>query len=259
MQGTRSALEREHEAAEASLGLPLYLQVASTLRTAIARGLYPAGSRLPTEDELCSHFSVSRYTIREALRRLRSDGTITSRHGSRPVVAARPDGERRAEYVDNLGKDFFDYMIATRLEISRMERTGISSATAQELGLIEGEEWLHVEGFRSHVEQGHITCWHEYLIHDRFAEVGRLLARHVGPLVPLLEDLCGEAIVTISRSASAIATPPIQAEAFATAPGSPALAVTTLCKTANGLTAMVNRSIHPRGAINYIIHRPSNP
>ena len=68
-------------------GLPLYLQVASTLRTAILRGVYPVGSRVPTEDELCRHFKVSRHTIREALRQLRNDGLITSTPGSRPVVA----------------------------------------------------------------------------------------------------------------------------------------------------------------------------
>lgn len=48
-----------------------YLQVARTLRKEIVDGVYPVGSQLPTEHELCQRFSVSRYTVREALRRLR--------------------------------------------------------------------------------------------------------------------------------------------------------------------------------------------
>ena len=51
---------------------PLYLQVVRALKDEIVSGVYPVGSQLPTEEELCERFSVSRYTVREALRRLRA-------------------------------------------------------------------------------------------------------------------------------------------------------------------------------------------
>ena len=53
-----------------------YLQVARTLRKEIVDGVYPVGSQLPTEHELCERFAVSRYTVREALRRLRDDNLV---------------------------------------------------------------------------------------------------------------------------------------------------------------------------------------
>src|ERR1700761_8216561 len=56
-----------------------YLQVARALRKEIVDGVYPVGSQLPTEHQLCERFSVSRYTIREALRRLRDDNLVASR------------------------------------------------------------------------------------------------------------------------------------------------------------------------------------
>ena len=56
-----------------------YIQVARTLRKEIVDGVYPVGSQLPTEHELCERFSVSRYTVREALRRLREDNLVASR------------------------------------------------------------------------------------------------------------------------------------------------------------------------------------
>jgi len=47
----------------------------------IARGDYKAGDRLPTEKELTEMFSVSRVTIREAIKRLNSLGMVTIRQG----------------------------------------------------------------------------------------------------------------------------------------------------------------------------------
>ena len=65
---------------------PLYLQVASALKDDIVSGAYPVGSLLPTEDALCERFSVSRYTVRGALRLLRDDGLVSSRQGAGTVV-----------------------------------------------------------------------------------------------------------------------------------------------------------------------------
>ena len=69
-----------------------YLQVARTLRKEIVDGVYPVGSQLPTEHELCERFSVSRYTVREALRRLRDDNLVASRPRTGTLVV--PAGRR---------------------------------------------------------------------------------------------------------------------------------------------------------------------
>src|SRR5262249_59709164 len=67
---------------------PLYLQVVRALKDEIVSGVYPIGSQLPTEEELCERFSVSRYTVREALRRLRAGSPVSSRPGAGPPVGA---------------------------------------------------------------------------------------------------------------------------------------------------------------------------
>ena len=43
-----------------TISTPLFQQLAETLRAAIDAGEYPPGSRLPTENELCERYSVSR-------------------------------------------------------------------------------------------------------------------------------------------------------------------------------------------------------
>lgn len=73
---------------------PLYLRIAEGLARKIAFGVYPVGSQLPTEAELCATHEVSRSTAREAMRCLVDRGMISRRvrHGSR-VISAAPIGD----------------------------------------------------------------------------------------------------------------------------------------------------------------------
>lgn len=56
--------------------------IAELLQQNILSGHYLPGDRLPSEAELCAHFSVSRPTLREALGRLSALGLIRSRRGA---------------------------------------------------------------------------------------------------------------------------------------------------------------------------------
>jgi GntR family transcriptional repressor for pyruvate dehydrogenase complex len=60
--------------------------ISRELLNMIETGKFPPGSKLPTEMELTSHFSVSRAPIREALSMLRAAGVITSRQGGGSYV-----------------------------------------------------------------------------------------------------------------------------------------------------------------------------
>lgn len=67
--------------------IPLSLEVAQQLRTAILDGSFPADSELPTESELAASFGVGRSTVREALRVLQSTGLVS---GADTISTARP-------------------------------------------------------------------------------------------------------------------------------------------------------------------------
>ena len=68
---------------------PLYRRVVQTLKQEIVSGVYPVDSQLPTEGVLQERFSVSRHTIREALRELREAGLVASRQGFGTTVLGR--------------------------------------------------------------------------------------------------------------------------------------------------------------------------
>lgn len=61
-------------------------QVAQQLRELIDAGKMRPGDSLPSERELCEHFSVSRTVIREAVKTLTAKGLVTSVPGSGLIV-----------------------------------------------------------------------------------------------------------------------------------------------------------------------------
>jgi GntR family transcriptional repressor for pyruvate dehydrogenase complex len=68
----------------------LYQRVAESIATAIAKGRYAPGSRLPAERDLAEEFAVSRPTIREAMIALEIRGLVGARKGSGIYVTATP-------------------------------------------------------------------------------------------------------------------------------------------------------------------------
>jgi GntR family transcriptional regulator len=65
---------------------PLYHQIAETLREQIESGQLKRGSQLPTELELRDAFGASRNTIRDAIKRLTSQGLVETRQGQGTYV-----------------------------------------------------------------------------------------------------------------------------------------------------------------------------
>lgn len=68
------------------LGDQLYGQ----LLEQIVSGALKEGDKLPSENQICLAFQVSRPTVREALMRLHADGLVITRHGSGTYVQRRP-------------------------------------------------------------------------------------------------------------------------------------------------------------------------
>jgi GntR family transcriptional regulator len=70
---------------------PLYQQIAEDLRKQIEDGTLAPGSQLPTEIELHKKYDASRNTIRDAVKRLSSQGLIETKPGRGTFVTTRPD------------------------------------------------------------------------------------------------------------------------------------------------------------------------
>ncbi len=69
--------------------VPLYEQIKQNIRNQIRSGEYMAGNRLPTEEEFCAHYNVSKITVKRALNDLAQAGIIERRQGSGSIVAPK--------------------------------------------------------------------------------------------------------------------------------------------------------------------------
>src|SRR5215831_15873540 len=64
-----------------SSATPLYAQVEAVLASDIAGGTLPAGTQLPTENDLIERFGVSRPTVRRAVQNLVGRGLVEIHRG----------------------------------------------------------------------------------------------------------------------------------------------------------------------------------
>ena len=110
--------------------------------------MYPVGSQLPTEHELCERFAVSRYTIREALRRLREDNLVASRPAHGHPRGAAADDEFLAQDVMSIN-DLLAFATGRTVR-DRVQRDGDSRRRPRRADrpATSATEWLAVRGFR---------------------------------------------------------------------------------------------------------------
>ena len=66
--------------------VPLYIQLAAELEEAIYNKEYNDGEKLPSENQLCKQYSVSRITVRQALSKLEQKNLVYSVHGKGTFV-----------------------------------------------------------------------------------------------------------------------------------------------------------------------------
>ncbi|MGC3987382.1 MAG: GntR family transcriptional regulator [Pseudorhodoferax sp.] len=229
----------------AESGEPLWRQVVQSLRTDILKGVFRVGAQLPTEGELSERFAVSRHTVREALRQLRTDGLVSSRRGSgttvMPAQPSTPFNVHRVASIDEL----IAYASESRYVI---ERTDVVSAdaTAGSLGLPEAGRWLRLDGIRLPGDGGEVPiCWTTVFVAEDFMGVERLLNSQRGPIWRLIEDIYGERLVEVDQMLRVQALSPELAAKLQVEAGSSAVEVRRTYRNTRGQVAEVSVNLYP--------------
>jgi GntR family transcriptional regulator len=241
---TEAKSRRRPKSRAAKPELPLYLQLLETLKDEILKGVYAVGTQLPTEEELCARFRVSRYTVREALRRLRDDRLVSSRQGAGTTVLRPADSSSYVHEVTSIS-DLAAFATGVRYRVGSQDLLTSDRALAQRLGAKAGQQWLLLRGFRFGPDSELPICWTEVFVNADYAGVGRLVGRHTGPIFELIEDLYAERIGEVHQELKTRAVPPEVAPGLKVAPGATAIEVQRTYRLTSGKIAQVAFNLHP--------------
>ena len=122
--------------------MALYEQVKDHISRKIQEGIWRAGDRLPSENELVTQFGISRMTVNRALRELVEQGRIVRVAGVGSFVAeAKPQSTllQIANLASEIRQRGHDY----RCDLLAVERTSATLEVAAALDLRTGESVFH--------------------------------------------------------------------------------------------------------------------
>ncbi|MDA8063207.1 MAG: GntR family transcriptional regulator [Actinomycetota bacterium] len=132
-------------AADRSIPLPLWAQVAEDLKRRLAEGGFE--EHFPTDDQLCAYYGVSRHTAREAVRQLSAEGLVRRQRG-RPTSVSRPVVEQSIHSIYSLASTVRGQGLVERSEILTTDRRPVTPEAAAQLRVDEGDEVVYVERLR---------------------------------------------------------------------------------------------------------------
>ncbi len=212
---------------------PLYAQIMHILEQEIRLGRLQAGDRLPTQQKLAQHFSVSLAPVKQALRELEERGIVSTRQGRGTfVMDATPLSE---ELIDANRIPCFSTEMRNAghkpssivLLIEEIEARAVPRA-AQELEVAPDTRLVHVERVRL-ADNKPLSLQNTYLPSSK---VGGLLSRGLGPedaLQGILEEEFGVVMVAGKQTISATSANQHDARQLGVRVGSPLLLVERTC------------------------------
>jgi DNA-binding GntR family transcriptional regulator len=230
---------------------PRYQRVADDLTKRIASGKYPVGGYLPTEMELCRQYSISRHTVREALRQLRDAGLISRRRRVGTEVVARMPKASYTQPTNSIG-DLLQYAEETQLSILETRRIACDAALAELLECREGAKWLQVNSLRAVPGDGRPVCMTTAYIDLKLPDIEKHLAENTGPISAMLERVYGIRIARIEQSIQAVRLGKRQAKLLRALDGSPALRAIRRYYDHNGRLIELSNAVHPGERFTYV-------
>ncbi len=118
---------------------PLYQQLMLRLKNDIRAGIYPAGGRIPSEQQLCDTYNVSRVTVRKAILDLVQEGLLVRKQGKGTFVAVQRL-QRDLRHITSFSEACAQRGQKAETRFISAQLTDASSEEAQLLGLTDGEQ-----------------------------------------------------------------------------------------------------------------------
>jgi GntR family transcriptional regulator len=235
------------DAAQTPGGRPAtrYSTVARLLTEEIEAGQYKVGEKIPTEAELQQRFDVSRHTVREALRDLKSQGLILARAGVGTVVRARAPRTRFMQGIGGL-QELIQFVDATRMRVLRKRRLIADQALTERLTMMKtGQQWHEASVLRFLPNESTPVASMNIYVRPEHSDVLDFIDTAGLPVFSLIERRHGVRISEVSQQIVAVLVERDAAHQLNTRVDSPALEITRQYTDAQDRLVMAAIALHP--------------
>jgi DNA-binding GntR family transcriptional regulator len=247
MQRGPGLAERTIVPVSAAAKKPRYIALADQLRARILDGQFAEPEVFPTESELCETHGVSRFTVREALRRLQTEGLIARRRGSGTVIqpaAARAGALHQP--LSNVG-EILQYARDTRIQFEHVGETRISRQRCEQIGVDPQGIWLR-QG------EGQPIAVTEAYLHADLAEAARKIDVSRPTIFQQVEELSGTSVARVTQDIQAVAASAEVAAQLGVPRRSPCLRIMRCYLDERGRIFEISVSHHPGDRFAYAMH-----
>lgn len=246
-------IDDEATADEAVRARPRYLQLADVLREDIRAGRLTVGKQFPTESELTREHGLSRYTVREALRRLEGEGLISRKRGSGTMI--RPAGEwggRLSQPLSNVG-EIMQYAQGTRIHYVPR---GVGSLPRKVRDRIEGTggPWCRYHGTRLRPGDERPIAVTDAYVPEALLEGKPPLQLDGEVIFRQLEALCDLSVASITQEIQAVSASAVIAAELDIPRRAPCLRLLRCYYDTTGRLFEVSISHHPGDRFAYSMH-----
>ena len=142
---------------------PAYAQIVDIIRQQIASGLYPPGSRLPSESQLRQQFEVSSVTVRRAISVLVDQGLVDTTQGKGSFIKPLEFSSFSFQ-LDEL-QEIFEDRDNTEVKLLFARIIPADNFLANKLPVSEEERVIHIRRLISN-RQKPLIYHHQYMIYD---------------------------------------------------------------------------------------------
>lgn len=235
---------------------PRYLQLAGVLREAILAGDFAEGAQFPTETVLCKQFDVSRFTVREALRRLEAEGLIQRKRGSGTTVqppAAR--GGALHQPLSNVG-EILQYARGSAVIYRPAGKGPLPTEFAEQIAPDTSGEWSIFTGVRQQDFGEKPIAETTAYFHERLSDAVASLDLNASSktLFSQIEQIAGVSASTVTQDIQALAANSVVAKALEVEEGSPVLQILRCYIDRKGRVFEISVSHHPGDRFAYSMH-----
>ena len=230
---------------------PRYQELADILQREIEMEAFPVGTRMPTEMALCTRFRVSRFTVREAFRRLIENGMVIRRQGSGTVVVSKNPTTKFVQRLSSV-EELLQYSKDTLLKVQSDKSIQADAKLAALIGCAPGETWHKIEGIR-HLDETSPICWTDVFVRPEHKALADRIGKDSTPVFQIIEDQFGVVADKITMDLFAGSIEETKAWALGVKPGSPTLIIVRTYQDRDGHIFEVSVSEHPAGRFTFSI------